>query len=225
MIQISKLKIEWNLTWEVLSAKNLLLKLWVGSEGQRYSSSQCPLPQELSLFMRAKGLPPGTSPLRKGRSLIDGCGSTLLGPCLMRDRHFYRHFVGQNLISQMLFGYIQTQTPHPVLTLYLILLLLLPKSIWSRALSLFCYKVLSTCASLVAQMVRNLPAIQETRVPSLSEDPLQKEMATHASIPAWRIPWTEEPGYMGSQRVRHGWVTNTHSHNIENTSQVMKKRE
>ena len=43
------------------------------------------------------------------------------------------------------------------------------------------------------------------------EDPLEKEMATHSSIPAWRIPWTEEPGklqYMGSQRVRHDWTTN-----------------
>ena len=47
--------------------------------------------------------------------------------------------------------------------------------------------------SLVAQWVRNLPAIQETRVQSLGwEDPLEKEMATHSSILAWRSPWTEE---------------------------------
>ena len=62
-------------------------------------------------------------------------------------------------------------------------------------------------ASLVAQMVRNLPAVQETWVRSLTwEDPLEKEMATHSSILAWRIPWTEEPGglqSMGSQRVGH----------------------
>ena len=55
-------------------------------------------------------------------------------------------------------------------------------------------------------MVKNLPAMQETQVLSLSrEDPLEKEMATHSSILAWRIPWTEEPGRlksMGSQRVR-----------------------
>ena len=45
------------------------------------------------------------------------------------------------------------------------------------------------------QMVESLPAIQETQVQSLSqEDPLEKEMATHSSILAWRIPWTEEPG-------------------------------
>ena len=49
-------------------------------------------------------------------------------------------------------------------------------------------------ASLVAQMVRNLPAIQETWVRSLGgEDPLEKEMAPHSTILAWRIPWTEKP--------------------------------
>ena len=60
-------------------------------------------------------------------------------------------------------------------------------------------------ASLVAQMVKNLPAMQETQVQSLGqEDLLEKEMATHSSIIAWKIPWTEEPGRsMGSQRVRH----------------------
>ena len=61
--------------------------------------------------------------------------------------------------------------------------------------------------SLVAQMVKSLPAVQETWVQSLGrEDPLEKEMATHSRILAWRIPWTEEPGglqSMGSQRVRH----------------------
>ena len=58
-------------------------------------------------------------------------------------------------------------------------------------------------ASLIAQSVKNLPAMQETRVRFLGrEDPLEKEMATHSSILAWRIPWTEEPGRlqsMGSQ--------------------------
>ena len=62
-------------------------------------------------------------------------------------------------------------------------------------------------ASLVAQTVKCLPAIRETRVRSLvREDPLEKEMATRFSILAWRIPWTEEPGWLqstGPQRVRH----------------------
>ena len=61
-------------------------------------------------------------------------------------------------------------------------------------------------ASLVAHMVKNLPAVQETKVQFLGwEDPL-KEMATDSSTFAWRIPWTEEPGRlqsMGLQRVRH----------------------
>ena len=60
-------------------------------------------------------------------------------------------------------------------------------------------------AFLVAQRIKCLPAMQETRVQSLGwEDPLEKEMATHPSIPAWRIPWTAEPGGLqstGLQRV------------------------
>ena len=50
-------------------------------------------------------------------------------------------------------------------------------------------------ASLMARMVKSLPAMQETQVRSLGqEDPLEKEMVTHSSILAWRIPWAEEPG-------------------------------
>ena len=63
-------------------------------------------------------------------------------------------------------------------------------------------------ASLVAQMVKCLPAMWETGVGFLGqEDPLEKEMATQSYILAWKIPWIEEPGRlhsMGSQRVRHG---------------------
>ena len=59
----------------------------------------------------------------------------------------------------------------------------------------------------MAQIEKNLPAMQETRVRSLGRvDPLKEEMATHSSIIAWRIPWTEEPGglqFIGSQKVRH----------------------
>ena len=60
---------------------------------------------------------------------------------------------------------------------------------------------------LVAQMVKNPPAVQETWVQSLGwEDPLEKKMATHSGILAWKIPWTQEPGRiqsMGLQRVGH----------------------
>ena len=63
----------------------------------------------------------------------------------------------------------------------------------------------------MAQTVKNLPAMQETQFRSLGlEDPLEKEMATHSIIPAWRIPWTEEPGglqSMGLQTVGHKWAT------------------
>ena len=56
-------------------------------------------------------------------------------------------------------------------------------------------------ASLEAQTVKNLPAIQDTRVRSLSqEDPLEKGMATHSSVAAWSIPWTEETGGLQSMR-------------------------
>ena len=69
----------------------------------------------------------------------------------------------------------------------------------------------SNWASLVAQMVKNLPAVQEIHVQSLSrEDPLEKEMAIHSSMLAWEIPWIEEPGglqLMGSQRVGHDLAT------------------
>ena len=68
-----------------------------------------------------------------------------------------------------------------------------------------------TQASQVAQMVKNLPAMQETWVWSLGqEDPLEKGMATHCSILGWEIPWTEEPGglqSLGLQRVGHNLAT------------------
>ena len=66
-------------------------------------------------------------------------------------------------------------------------------------------------ASLIAQLVKNPPAMQEMPVQFLGwEGSLEEGMATHSSILAWRIPWTEEPGgllSMGSQRVRHDWTT------------------
>ena len=70
------------------------------------------------------------------------------------------------------------------------------------------------CPSLVAQRVKRLPTVRETWVWSLGqEDPLEKEMATHSSTLAWKIPWTEESSRlqsMGLQRVRHDWATSLH---------------
>ena len=80
----------------------------------------------------------------------------------------------------------------------------------------------------VSQTVKNLPAMWEIWVRSLGgEDPLEKEMATHSSTLAWRIPWTQEPDglqFMGLQRVRHNRATNTHittgkSSNLTNQDQ------
>ena len=72
--------------------------------------------------------------------------------------------------------------------------------------------------STMAQMVKNLPAKQETRVQSLGlEGPLEKEMATHSIILAWEVLWTEEPGglqFMGSQRAGHNW-SNWHARYIK----------
>ena len=68
----------------------------------------------------------------------------------------------------------------------------------------------------MAQRLKRLPPMWETRVRSLGwEEPLEKEMVTHSSILAWRLPWTEKPGRlqsMGSQRVRHDWATSHHLH-------------
>ena len=79
-------------------------------------------------------------------------------------------------------------------------------------------------ASLVAQKVKNLPAMRENLVQSLGrEDPLEEGMATLSSILAWRIPWTKEPGRlqsMGSQRVGHDWATHTHVLSVRNSLQI-----
>ena len=80
-------------------------------------------------------------------------------------------------------------------------------------------------ASLVAQRRKHLPTMQETQVWALGwEDSLEKGMATHSSILAWRIPWTEEPGglqSMGSQRVGHDWAT-SHTHYMQVRKQQLE---
>ena len=80
----------------------------------------------------------------------------------------------------------------------------------SRMHAAYCGTSVDLWASLVIQRGRRLPAVQETRVRSLGqEDPLEKEMATHSSILAWRIPRMKKPGRlqsMGSQRIGHDWA-------------------
>ena len=89
----------------------------------------------------------------------------------------------------------------------------LPLSHLGRSFCLYLLPLLAFSTSLVAQSVKNLPAMQETWVWSPGwEDPLEKEMATRSSMLAPRLSWTEEPGKlqsMGSQKVGHLWVTST----------------
>ena len=77
----------------------------------------------------------------------------------------------------------------------------------------------------MAQRLKHLPAMRETWVRFLGrEDPLEKEMATHSSILAWRTPWTEEPGGLqstGSQRVGHDWATSLSLYNYKNSSSLI----
>ena len=94
------------------------------------------------------------------------------------------------------------------------MLFVFPEVLRSSDLRLFCFRGLSSSlsfsqgASLVAQTVKHLTTMWETWVRSLGwEVPLKKEMATHSSIHAWKIPWAEEPGRlqsMGLLRVGHG---------------------
>ena len=86
------------------------------------------------------------------------------------------------------------------------------------AVHVFFFNTLLKWASLVAQMVKCLPAMRETWVQSLGwEDPLEREMETHSSTLAWKIPWTEEPGTlqsMGLQIVRDNLVSEQEQHSI-----------
>ena len=110
--------------------------------------------------------------------------------------------VSSHMISSFILSFI-----HSLLTVLIHSVLhscIYSKTLWSVHLPN------SSWAFLVAQMVKDLPAMQETWVPSLGwEDPSKKGMATHSSILARGIPWTEELGglqSLGSQRVRHDWV-------------------
>ena len=101
------------------------------------------------------------------------------------------------------------------------------------------YLSCASLTSLVAQMVKHLPTMWETWVRSLGqEDPLEKDMATHSSTLAWKIPWMEERGRlqsMGSQRVGHDWTTSlslssltagvagTHSHSQGSVQECQKQ--
>ena len=122
-----------------------------------------------------------------------------LGQC------FYK--CGPQTSSILLLRKLQIHNDHPVITRRI----RCPGG-WSQQ-SLLQTLVDDSVAPLVAQTVKNLPALWETQVWSLDwEDPLEKGMATHCSILTWRVPWTEEPGglqSLGSHNIRHDWEINT----------------
>ena len=100
------------------------------------------------------------------------------------------------------------------------------KNITSTNLIFLSLESLKEKASPMSQMVKNLPAMQETPVQSRGwKDPLEKGMAIHSSVLAWRVPWTREPGglqSMGLQRVGHDWVTNTFTFKEEERAEKEK---
>ena len=99
------------------------------------------------------------------------------------------------------------------------------KSSWYKYIWKHLCNFSTVWASLVAQTVKRLPTTWETRVRCLDqEDPLEKEMATHSSILAWKIPLTEEPGrlqFMGLQRVGHNWVSEVNGTELANKNYTM----
>ena len=148
----------------------------------------------------------------KGRQAVswDIYYSPTLCPALWNKRSmsswcFYK--CGPQISSILLLWKLQIHSDHPVITRRI-----RDPGGWSQQ-SLLQTLADDSVALLMAQTVKNLPAMWETQVwPLAWEDPLEKEMATHSSILAWRVPWTEEPGglqCLGLQNVRHDWEINT----------------
>ena len=137
---------------------------------------------------------------------------------------------------------VQTQSMSSIIRKDWIKMLVVRTHLWklakgqSQGISFLSQRQL-TRASLVAQTVKNLPAMQETMVQSLGrEDPLEKGMATHSSILAWRIPWMEEPGglqYWGckesnmTQRLIFHFIFNSNKHHPfpGSDQEISKKKE
>ena len=136
------------------------------------------------------------------------CTPPLLPPLSYGQYNFSLH-LGEASLAHLLPSHAHSPDPHPACQ---------PDGVdlWHSGGMTFEYSIWGDPkirASLAALMVKNLPAMWETQVRSLGqEDPLEKGMATHSSILAWRIPWTEEPGglqSMGLRRAGHDWATNT----------------
>ena len=140
--------------------------------------------------------------------LVPACTPPLLPPLSYGQYNFSLH-LGEASLAHLLPSHAHSPDPHPACH---------PDGVdlWHSGGTTFEYSIWGDHkirASPAALMVKNLPAMRETQVRSLGqEDPLKKGMATHSSILAWRIPWTEEPGglqSMGSWRAGHDWATNS----------------
>ena len=126
--------------------------------------------------------------------------SSIWTPCLVKYSRLFPMFSSRRFIVLSSVFY-----PKSVIWFYFIF-------IWRVKLgSKFIFLPMDIQYFLVAQTVKCLPAMRETQVRSLGQEgPLERGMAIHSSILAWKIPWTEEPGRpqsMGSQRLGHGWAT------------------
>ena len=124
------------------------------------------------------------------------------------------HLLWRILISKWMASARLSKISWPLMNCFVSgLYILFPWSIF-----LFTCQYHNILASLVAQTVKNPPAMQETWVQSLGlEDLLEKDMVIHSSILAWRILWTQEPGGLQSirlQKVGHDWATNIYTHTI-----------
>ena len=88
------------------------------------------------------------------------------------------------------------------------------RTVWFFSLGIYKIYLCAWCSGILAQMVKHMPAMQETQFQSLSwEDPLEKEIVTHSSILAWKIPWTEKPGRLHSMGSwSRTWLSDLHTH-------------
>ena len=122
--------------------------------------------------------------------------SQLVVPCLLSTRNWFHDSVIHRAVS----------IPFYILSPYRLL----------KHIELFCVVIQLYVGFPGGSLLNTLPALWEIRVRFLGqENPLEEGMATHSSLLAWRIPWTEEPcglQSMGSQRLRHDWATNTSLH-------------
>ena len=130
-----------------------------------------------------------------GRDISESYGSCLFS--LVKNLLTVLHAGCSNLHSHQQFKRVlfAPHTFQPLLLVHFLIMVIWTGVRWYLIIVLICISLIIRGASLVAQMVKHLLTMRETQIQSLVwEDPLEKEMATHSSVLAWRIPWMEEPG-------------------------------